>query len=106
MPEELWQEAVRLARVHGVSPVATPLRLNFYGMKKRLEAMPEVRKPIPRKSGQAKFIELRPAGGMVPPAGCVVEVEGAGGARMTIRLGGGSGAELAALVSAFLGWKG
>jgi len=31
--------------------------------------MTEVREPIPRKSGRAKFIELRPAGGMVPGDG-------------------------------------
>ncbi len=30
MPEDLWQEAAQIARVHGINPTASALRLNYY----------------------------------------------------------------------------
>jgi hypothetical protein len=37
LPESLWQAAVELARQHGVYAVAHPLRLDYMGLKRRLE---------------------------------------------------------------------
>ena len=37
LPETLWQAAVELARQHGVYSVAHPLRLDYKGLKKRLD---------------------------------------------------------------------
>ena len=40
LPETLWQAAVELARQHGVYSVAHPLRLDYRGLKKRLDGVP------------------------------------------------------------------
>ena len=37
LPEPLWQAAVDLARQHGVHAVAHPLRLDYMGLKRRLD---------------------------------------------------------------------
>ena len=39
IPEELWAQAVALAATHGVSKVATTLRLDYAGLKRRLTAL-------------------------------------------------------------------
>ena len=38
MPERLWQQAVRLAKGHGVYPVSKACNLHFGNLKKRLQA--------------------------------------------------------------------
>lgn len=37
LPEPLWQAAVELARQHGVHAVAHPLRLDYMGLRRRLD---------------------------------------------------------------------
>ena len=44
LPETLWQAAVELARQHGVYSVAHPLRLDYVGLKKRLDGVPDRKK--------------------------------------------------------------
>jgi hypothetical protein len=44
LPESLWQAAVELARVHGLHPVVQPLRLDYMGLKRRLEGLPAAQK--------------------------------------------------------------
>lgn len=85
MPEELWQEAVALARDHGVSMVSRELGLSYGKLKQRLNSEP---------SGQV-FVEL----GL--PGGCSVEFENARAERMRITLGGPCQGDLLALVEAF-----
>ena len=76
LPESLWQAAAELARQHGVYAVAHPLRLDYMGLKKRLGAVPNLR----RKAAKPAFVEL-----IAPhPAtleDCVIEFESAGEAR-------------------------
>ena len=60
LPETLWQAAVELARQHGVYSVAHPLRLDYVGLKKRLDGAPGPQK----KATKPSFVELisaRPA---------------------------------------------
>ncbi len=40
LPDALWQAAVELARQHSVYPVAHPLKLDYMGLKKRLDGVP------------------------------------------------------------------
>jgi hypothetical protein len=54
LPETLWQAAVELARQHGVYSVAHPLRLDYVGLKKRLDGVPDRRK----KAAKPAFVEL------------------------------------------------
>src|SRR6266511_5631001 len=41
MPKDLWKEAARLARAHGISPISTILGLGYYGLRDRVEARKE-----------------------------------------------------------------
>ena len=80
LPEALWQAAVELARVHGLHPVAHPLRLDYMGLKKRLGEVPVVR----RKAASPGFVEMiatRPA----TMAECVIEFESSVGSKMRIQ---------------------
>ena len=54
LPESLWQAAVELARQHGVYCVAHPLRLDYMGLKKRLNGVPDLR----QKATKPAFVEL------------------------------------------------
>ena len=36
IPEELWQEAVSLAQIHGLSYTSTALNLYYYGLQRRM----------------------------------------------------------------------
>jgi hypothetical protein len=80
LPESLWQAAVELARQHGVYSVAHPLRLDYMGLKKRLAAVPSLR----RKTSKPAFVEL-----IAPhPATleeCMIELESSGGNKMRIQ---------------------
>ena len=79
LPESLWQAAVELARQHGVYSVAQPLRLDYMGLKKRLEPSSHRRKAL-----RPAFVEL-----ITPhPATleeCVIEFESSRGAKMRIQ---------------------
>ena len=56
LPDSLWQAAVDLARQHGVYRVAHPLKLDYMGLKKRLDG---VRSPARKAASQAAaFVEL------------------------------------------------
>ena len=81
LPESLWQAAVELAQQHGVYPVAHPLKLDYTGLKKRLDGVPGLRR---KTTGPAAFVEL-----VAPPpaslAECVIEFECSSGGKMRIQ---------------------
>jgi hypothetical protein len=96
LPETLWQAAVELAREHGLHPVAHPLRLDYMGLKRRLEGVPEVRK----KAAKPTFVELVAA----HPARiseCVIEFESSIGSKMRIQWKGSSAPDWATLLRAW-----
>jgi hypothetical protein len=80
LPESLWQAAVELAREHGVYSVAHPLRLDYMGLKKRLDGVTHRR----RKAGRPAFVEL-----IAPPSAmlreCVIEFESLHGGKVRIQ---------------------
>jgi hypothetical protein len=94
IPLPLWDAAVELAREEGVSPVAQALRLDYYGLKRRVLATGP-------KNGPPRFVELQ-LSPSAPSSGCTVELEDGQG-KMTVRLNGGSTAELVALAQTF--WR-
>ena len=90
-----------LAGAHGVSLVARALALDFFGLKRRVEAA-----KAPRRSALAPspgFVEVPLIGRPGPAASCTVELEGGAGARMTIRWEGQPGLDLVGLAEAF--WR-
>jgi hypothetical protein len=80
LPETLWQAAVELARQHGVYSVAHPLRLDYTGLKKRLDGVPDPKK----KATKPAFVELI-ADHSVAMADCVIEFESSVGGKMRIQ---------------------
>jgi len=103
IPEPLWKTAVDLAKVHGVNPIAKALRLDYYGVKKRLVSSEAVRSA--RRNGvTAEFVEMRfpPVG---PGAGCLVTLEDGSGERLTISLPGSSADQVAGIIQALRGGR-
>jgi hypothetical protein len=85
MPERLWVEAARVARVHGVTKTAERLRLNSTRLKEWCE----------RGARSEGFVELA-ASELALGAESVVELESAAGSRLRLVLHGASVAAVAA----------
>jgi hypothetical protein len=89
---------VKLARGHGVSTIAQALRLDYYSIKRRLEAADPSPPAIGAGAGSGdRFVEL-PLRGMPMPPTCVLEVEDGRGARLRVELQGIGAGELAGVV--------
>jgi hypothetical protein len=80
IPEGLWNLAVKLAGRNGLNKTAKALRLDYYDLKKRLDAAAVVSQgPGP------SFIELNsPVLSSIPE--CLIEFEARSGAKMKIHL--------------------
>ena len=100
MPAELWESAVSLARVHGVYAIARALRLNYETLKQRAGRVAEDGRGGAARGGG--FLELE-AAQLGAPAGSVVELRGADGAQLSIRLAGGEALDVGGLAEAF--WR-
>ncbi|HEX2941431.1 MAG TPA: hypothetical protein VHO91_10310 [Rhodopila sp.] len=105
LPDELWREAVELARTYGINPTARALRLDYYSLKKRLivEAGEDQRtaKPPAEVHRAPEFLEILPGGLPAQRPQCVVEIEEAGGVKLRIHLQGGDFPDVAAITRAF-----
>ena len=104
MPEELWRGAVVLARRHEVGPMARELRVDFGALKKRVGAGPLRRRVHGRSNG---FLELSGPAllGAGAVTGPVIEVSGSNGAKLIIRLAGGTAVDVKGLVDSFGGCR-
>ena len=92
IPEELWSRAVELAARHGVSKVATTLRLDYAGLKRRLTAR-TAPAPVPCATPPA-FVEMMLG---LPPSGpgCVLTLSDARGRSLRIEWTGTATGEVA-----------
>lgn len=98
IPESLWKSALELAARHGVSRTAIALRVDYYALKKRLNAPTP-----PRRVGSTAapaFVELTPPS-LATAGGCVIEFEKPSGAKMRVELPGSQLLDLAALGRSF-----
>jgi hypothetical protein len=103
IPDSLWASAVRMANVFGMNRTARVLRLNYYGLKKRVDRQEAGVAGAGEAEGEVPFIELAP----LPSTSvceCLLELEKVGGARMRIQLKGVAVPDLAAISQAF--WDG
>ena len=89
IPEPLWELAVKLVAVHGLHRTAATLKLDYYSLKKRVEAAEGSRE----KKNDAPFLEL-PAAPLACVPECVIEFE-EGAARWRVRLTGYGAADIA-----------
>jgi len=94
LPEHLWVLAAQLAREYGLNKTARTLRLDYNGLKKRIElaVSDEASKP----TATPPFLELLPTG---PHASveCTIECEDGQGAKIRIHLQGRELPDLATL---------
>ena len=100
MPECLWEEAAALAKTYGVAAVQGILRIDYRGLKRRalgLAALPSV------PQDPARFVELPPLVAATRRAEHTVELEDGSGRRLTVKVSGGSLAEILPLVQSF--WR-
>jgi hypothetical protein len=94
IPKPLWALAVRLVKTHGVSRTATVLGLDYYSLKKQVEAAAE--KP---KSSQPTFVELPSPLGIGKQGR--FELDNGAGVRLCVQLVGYDTADLEALTRGF-----
>ena len=90
IPEPLWALAVQLTSSHGLHRTASVLRLDYYCLKKRVEAAQ--RGP---DSAEPAFLELPSA--ISAGRGCVIEFEDGGGVRLRVHLHGYDATEIVAV---------
>ncbi len=99
IPEDLWQAMGELARSFGVGRVSGALGVGYHALKERARGLEQ---SVGAGNNSAVFVEL-PMPGAVPQSDCVVELEDGRGAKMTLRLGLGSGTQVLSIVQAFWG---
>jgi hypothetical protein len=108
VPEDLWTAAVEVARVEGVHATSKALRFNYYSLKDRL-VMADRAASSPKKADRlATFVEVQmPSSPPFAPRASaadgqtVVELVGAGGARMRIDVTGMSNVDVVGLAQTF-----
>jgi len=96
IPGRLWDSAVRIAGQYGLHRTARVLHLDYYALKKRLDAAGVKQGPVP------SFIELSPpAPERIPEY--VIELETRNGSKMRIQIRGMGVPDLNTLSSTF--WR-
>lgn len=102
IPESLWASAVTLAQTYGICRTALVLKLDYYGLKKRVAENGSPAEHA-RDSGQRPTFVEWPASTLAPPSECVIELENTAGERMRVHLKGISAPDLVALSGSL--WK-
>ena len=95
IPQPLWALAVRLAKTHGVSRTATALGLDYYSLKRQVEAAAPPQPP----SSDPAFVEL-PSPVLVGKQ-CLFELDNGAGATLRVQLVGYDAADVEALARSF-----
>ena len=83
LPTALWGAAVELCRDHSISKVSRVLRLDYYGLKKRVHETKEE-----GLGSDLGFVKLDLGAPLVSPSEWSVEMEAPNGAKMTLSLKG------------------
>jgi hypothetical protein len=91
IPERLWSLAMELAAIYGVCKTASTLKLDYYGLKKRLGESTSA-----AAADQTAFLEI-PISSLAVASECLIECENSAGARMRIHVNGIALSDLAAL---------
>jgi hypothetical protein len=94
IPPALWDLAVELAKVHGVSRTAQALSVDYYSLKQRTETAASTQAP----ALETAFIEL-PAPALLGKH-CLFELNNAAGATLRVQLVGYDTADVETLARA------
>jgi hypothetical protein len=101
LPEYLWSAAAKLAGEYGINRTARALRLDYSGLKKRIDFC--VSDGASQASAEPKFMELLPSG-TNSAVECTIEYEDAKGAKIRIHIKGTQLPDLAAISGSL--WNG
>ncbi len=105
MPEELWVEAVEVARKHGIWKVSNAVRCSYESLKVRVERLePPAPAPAVDAAAGAGFVSVAPPQqifGSLEPMATEVEMVAVDGARLVVRVEGREGLDVAGLARAF-----
>jgi hypothetical protein len=101
MPDPLWTLAANLARQYSVAQVSRFLRLDYYSLKERLEALDQNRGGTETRP---TFIELRTVAA-TPVSECTIDLEHPQGRRMRIQVKGAALPDLETLTRTFWATK-
>jgi hypothetical protein len=96
LPERLWSAAAKLAHQYGLNPTVRALRLDYSGLKKRMEST--VSGHPSQTAVGPKFLQLLPSE-LAAVTECAIECENAKGTKIRIHLKGPQLPDLAALSS-------
>jgi hypothetical protein len=99
IPDRLWNSAAMMAGTYGLNRTAKALRLDYYGLKRRVQPV-GVAPADPPRGGAATFLEL-PAPPFAGPCECSLDLEDARGAKMRLHLKGIATPDLVALSRSF-----
>jgi len=94
IPRPLWDLAVRLAKLHGVSRTATALGLDYYGLQRRTRTV-----AASAPSSSPAFVEL--SAPILVGKECRLEFDNGAGATLRVRLVGYDAADVEALSRSF-----
>jgi len=100
IPPFLWAQAVKLATAYGICRTAAVLKLDYYGLKRRVDAKTSSAVKAGASPGPA-FVELDASSIAPPPSECVIELENSSGAKMRIHLKGVHAPDVVALSGNF-----
>ena len=104
IPDSLWSRAAKAATTHGVSRVATMLRVNYNVLKKRVQQIVAIAGDRPNAlatppgDAVAQFVELASP---MSACECTLEWEDTAGATMRVQLKGLGMPDLAAISQSF-----
>jgi len=100
LPEEIWDDAVRLAREGDLGAVARALRLRPEALARRVRSTGGG--PATRREARPSFVEVRPLPVSGPAGACQVELIAADGARVRVQLHDPAAVDLVALAGGLL----
>ena len=115
MPDELWREAVRLAREYGTCLIARAVGIDYAALRTRVRKATElpglvkptfIELPTGLPLGKAMEVPTSTGGSWTAGTGSLIELSRPDGSQMRIHLEAGRGDEVAGLVAAFLGDRG
>lgn len=104
LPEDLWQNAVALAREYGLNKTASALGLKYDSLKKRLQATASDESKSGR--GQCEFLELLPSPVTSSSIDCMIEFEDGEGRMVRMHIKGVRMVDLASFARGFRGGRG
>jgi hypothetical protein len=104
MPPALWEAAARLARSRGIYAVSQHLNVNYDSLKSRVQGASKPKAKGARGRTVPQFVEL---GAILPTRpvvdATVMELVGATGSRLIVRVTGATSADVVALVRELYG---